>query len=71
VGTLVALLGVHPAAQSQLEGHLIMAFDTSIAAAYFDPAPARPSAGGHPAQGRVWDSEFSEKEKRRCRSDIS
>jgi peptide/nickel transport system substrate-binding protein len=38
VGTLVALLGGHAAAQSPLEGQLIIAFDTSIAATYFDPA---------------------------------
>src|ERR671922_824398 len=38
VATLVALLGVHATAQSQPEGQLIIAFDTSIAATYFDPA---------------------------------
>src|ERR671919_466537 len=38
VGTLVGLLGVHAAAQSTPEGQLIIAFDTSIAATYFDPA---------------------------------
>ena len=38
VGTLVALLGVHAAAQSTPAGQLIIAFDTSIAATYFDPA---------------------------------
>lgn len=38
LGTLVALLGVHAAAQSTPEGQLIIAFDTSIAATYFDPA---------------------------------
>jgi peptide/nickel transport system substrate-binding protein len=38
VATLVALLSVHAAAQSQPEGQLVIAFDTSIAATYFDPA---------------------------------
>src|SRR5918996_4346578 len=38
VWTLLALLGVHAAAQSKPEGQLIIAFDTSIAATYFDPA---------------------------------
>src|SRR6266511_5448674 len=38
VGTLVALLGVRVAAQSKPEGQLVIAFDTSIAATYFDPA---------------------------------
>ena len=38
VATLLALLGVHAAAQSTPEGQLIIAFDTSIAATYFDPA---------------------------------
>jgi peptide/nickel transport system substrate-binding protein len=35
---VLALISVHAAAQSQPEGHLIIAFDTSIAATYFDPA---------------------------------
>jgi peptide/nickel transport system substrate-binding protein len=38
VGTVLALIGVHAAAQSTPEGQLIIAFDTSIAATYFDPA---------------------------------
>jgi len=38
VGTLVALLSIHAAAQSTPEGQLIIAFDTSIAVTYFDPA---------------------------------
>jgi peptide/nickel transport system substrate-binding protein len=38
VGTLVALLSIHGAAQSTPAGQLIIAFDTSIAVTYFDPA---------------------------------
>jgi ABC-type transport system substrate-binding protein len=38
VGALVALLSVHAVAQSTPQGQLVMAFDTSIAATYFDPA---------------------------------
>src|SRR4029434_2301268 len=38
VATVVTLLGVDALAQSKPEGQLIIAFDTSIAATYFDPA---------------------------------
>jgi peptide/nickel transport system substrate-binding protein len=38
VGTILALIRVHAAAQNGPEGQLIIAFDTSIAATYFDPA---------------------------------
>src|SRR5262245_55737775 len=38
VGIVVMLGGVHAAAQSQPEGQLVIAFDTTIAPAYLDPA---------------------------------
>ena len=38
VGVVVALVGVDAAAQSQPEGQLIIAFDTSLAPTYLDPA---------------------------------
>lgn len=38
MGIALALISVHAAAQSKPEGQLIIAFDTSIAATYFDPA---------------------------------
>jgi peptide/nickel transport system substrate-binding protein len=41
VGTLIVLMGAHAAAQNKPnkpEGQLLIAFDTSIAATYFDPA---------------------------------
>jgi peptide/nickel transport system substrate-binding protein len=38
VGTVATLLGAYATAQSKPEGQLIIAFDTSIAATYFDPA---------------------------------
>ena len=38
VGIVVMVGGVHAAAQSQPEGQLIIAFDTTIAPAYLDPA---------------------------------
>ena len=37
---MVTLAGGHAAAQSAPEGQLVIAFDTSIAATYFDPAEA-------------------------------
>jgi hypothetical protein len=40
VGMVVALVGVDAAAQSKPEGHLVIAFDTSIASTYLDPAEA-------------------------------
>jgi len=40
VGMVVALVGGPAAAQSPPEGQLVIAFDTSIAATYFDPAEA-------------------------------
>src|SRR5919108_6111896 len=38
VGTVVALVGVEATAQNQPEGQLTIAFDTSIAPTYLDPA---------------------------------
>src|SRR6266487_3035007 len=38
VGMLVTILGVDVTAQSQPDGQLIIAFDTSIAPTYLDPA---------------------------------
>src|ERR671924_24881 len=38
VGTVVALMGANTTAESKPEGQLIIAFDTAIAATYFDPA---------------------------------
>jgi peptide/nickel transport system substrate-binding protein len=38
VGIVVMVGGVHTAAQSQPEGQLVIAFDTTIAPAYLDPA---------------------------------
>src|SRR5499433_2094435 len=38
VGIVVMVSGVHAAAQSQPEGQLVIAFDTTIAPAYLDPA---------------------------------
>jgi hypothetical protein len=38
MGTILVPISVHAAAQSTPEGQLIVVFDTSIAATYFDPA---------------------------------
>src|SRR5918992_1054258 len=38
MGTMLVPISVHAAAQSTPEGQLIVVFDTSIAATYFDPA---------------------------------
>ena len=38
LGTVVTLLGMQAVAHSQPEGQLVIAFDTTIASSYLDPA---------------------------------